>query len=235
MRHNAFFRASLLPAVLLLIPLASFAAPASKKSSSTKGTIEGTITVTGPARPLPAKPAASRYNYGSNQPAHVLPEEIVVYLEKVKGKFTPPKTHAALDQKYLQFTHRVLPVLAGTVVDFTNNDPVYHNVFSNSQANTKFDLGRKKAGEKISHKFTKPEDVKLYCEIHAAMKSHILVLQNPYFAVVEPGGKYSIANVPPGTYKLMVWHDYWAPVEKEVVVKKGKTAVADAVLDKAQF
>lgn len=209
------------------------------KSSKSKpgGTLTGHLTVTAPYRKAPASEHFGHQGYGTTVPeaaTHALPEQVVVYLEKVSGKYPAPKKHVQLDQKYLQFTRRVLPLLKGTTVDFTNHDPVYHNVFSNSQIN-KLELGRKKNGDTVSVKMDKAEiPVKVYCEIHSSMRAYILVLENPYFATVEPDQTFEIAGIPPGTYTLTAWHDFWAPVQMKVKIKKGKTTKADVVLDKAQ-
>jgi plastocyanin len=207
--------------------------------SKKNGTLEGKLTVTAPARPAPSTNSnddgyGGHKQYAAPVETHSLPEEVVIYLKKVPGKYPAPKKHFQLDQKYLQFTTRILPVIKGTTVDFTNNDPVYHNVFTNSQLN-KFDLGRKKNGEKVSVKLTHTEvPVKVYCEVHPNMKAYILVLDNPFFTKVGPGQKFRIKGIPPGTYTMVVWHDYWAPVEQKVTIKKGKTTEADVTLDKAQ-
>src|SRR5258708_25355951 len=216
-------------------------ARAEGKKSKSGGTLTGHLTVTAPARKAP--PTNSTFqgysDYDSSNSSystqnHTLPEQVVIYLKKVKGKYHPPEKHVQLDQKYLQFTHRLIPVLRGTTVDFTNHDPVYHNVFTNSQTN-KFDLGRKRNGETVSVKMTKSEvPVKVYCEIHAAMKAYILVLDNPFFTTVGPGQTYEISGIPPGTYTMVAWHDYWEPVERKVKIKKGKATQADITLDKVQ-
>jgi plastocyanin len=207
------------------------------------GSLTGKLTVTAPARKVPQPPHSSggTDEYGnsieSSAPApetHSLPEEVVIYLKKVPGKFKAPTKHALLDQKYLQFTTRVLPVLKGTTVDFTNHDPVYHNVFTNSQLN-KFDLGRKHNGETVSVKMKNVEvPVKVYCEMHSSMKAYVLVLDNPFFTKVGPGEDFTLKGIPPGTYTMVAWHDYWEPVEQQVTIKKGKTTQADVTLDKVQ-
>jgi plastocyanin len=207
----------------------------------TGGSLTGKLTVTAPARKVssalnPNSGSGHSGYYSSSSPneSHTLPEEVVIYLKKVPGKYKAPHEHALLDQKYLQFTTRILPVLKGTTVDFTNHDPVYHNVFTNSQLN-KFDLGRKHKGETISVKMKNLEvPVKVYCEMHSSMKAYILVLDNPFFTKIGPGQEFSIRNIPPGTYTMMAWHDYWEPVEQKVTIKKGKTTHADVLLDKAQ-
>lgn len=207
--------------------------------------IEGTVKVTAAPR-KEAKPAQDYgYSnpYGSNaydskprvrQASKSLPEEIVVYLARVPGDWPAPEAHARLEQKYTQFGERALPVLVGTTVDFVNNDPIYHNVFSNSQTNP-FDLGRRKRGETVSIKMRKVEvPLRVYCEIHPSMKGNILVLQNPFFAVVQPGGDFRLEGMPPGTYRLVAWHDYWEPIQRKIHVSSGKTTRVDLVLDGIQ-
>ncbi len=226
---------------LLAVTAGTCAARAEGKKSLSGGTLTGRLTVTAPARKAPPTNSTfqgfgdydtNHHSYGTQ--THVLPAQVVIYLKKVKGKYSAPEKHVQLDQKYLQFTHRVLPVLKGTTIDFTNHDPVYHNVFTNSQAN-KFDLGRKRKGETVSVKMTSSEvPVKVYCEIHAAMKAYILVLDNPFFTTVGPGQTYEISGIPPGTYTMVAWHDYWEPVERKVKIKKGKATQADITLDKVQ-
>ncbi len=215
------------------------------------GILEGTISVTAPARKeVETHDAMDEDNSssdgyddygGSNNNSQTLPkapplpEEIVVYLQKVPGHWDAPHTHAKLDQKFTRFTHHVLPVLAGTTVDFTNHDPIYHNVFSNSEENPKFDLGRRKNGETKSVTFSHVEiPVKLYCEIHPKMTSNILVLQNPFFTVVTPGEPFRIKGIPPGTYTLEAWHDFWQPVDSIVTVKSGRTKKVNLILSKVR-
>jgi plastocyanin len=223
--------------IALALTLALF--PFSPLSAAPKGgSLTGTLTVTAPARKVHSAPSNnSEYGNESSGPApetHTLPEEVVLYLKKVPGHYTPPKKHVQLDQHFLQFTTRVVPILKGTTVDFTNNDPVYHNVFTNSQEN-KFDLGRKKQGEKSSVKFTHAEvPVKVFCEVHNSMKAYILVLDNPYFTKCGPGQHFKIKGIPPGTYTLVAWHDLWEPVEQKVTIKKGKNAIVDIAMDKTQ-
>ncbi len=228
----------------LLVVLFTVGGPVrAAKAAGATGSIEGNLSVTAPPR-REVKPTAdydsinpygaTAYDATPHKTAKPLPEEIVVYLEEVPGDWPPPSEHVKLDQKYTQFTHRVLPVLAGTTVDFTNHDPIYHNVFSNSEINS-FDLGRRQKGEKASAKMRRLEiPVRVFCEIHSSMKSNILVLQNPFFTVVQPGGSFRLEGVPPGTYQLAAWHDFWQPVRQEVTVKAGATTKVQLALTKTQ-
>ena len=83
--------------------------------------------------------------------------DAVVYIDKIPSKtFPAPKDHALMDQKNLTFTPHVLPIVAGTTVDFLNSDDVLHNVFSPDQCTNKFNLGSWPKGQKKSFTFKEP-------------------------------------------------------------------------------
>ena len=44
------------------------------------------------------------------------------------------------------------------------------------------------------------------------------MLENPYFAATDEKGRYTIANVPPGTYKLRAWHERLPSQIKDITV-----------------
>ena len=149
---------------------------------------------------------------------------VVVYVEEVKGDFTPPAQNPRIVQKNASFDQPVLPVLVGTTVDFPNSDNIFHNVFSFSKIKP-FDLGLYKSGASKSITFTRPGQVTVYCSIHRSMKADILVLQNPFFAVTDPKGNFKIAGVPEGKYKLLAWHERFPEAEAAVEVPKDAAEV----------
>src|SRR5665647_3192173 len=80
----------------------------------------------------------------------------IIFLEKVEGKtFAPPAEHAMMNQKNLTFIPHVLPILAGTTVDFQNNDDVLHNVFTPDKCADNFNLGTWPKGQIRSFPFKK--------------------------------------------------------------------------------
>jgi plastocyanin len=121
-----------------------------------------------------------------------------------------------LDQRNETFVPHVLPIVAGTTVDFPNNDRTYHNVFSLSKTRT-FDLGRYAAGRSKSIKFDKPGIVRVFCDIHSHMSAFILVFAHRYFSLADENGTYRLENVPPGTYTVVAWNES-APLESRRVV-----------------
>jgi plastocyanin len=137
-----------------------------------------------------------------------LPATVVYLVPEAKTepqKFEPPKTRPKIVQINRRFVPEVLPVLAGTTVDFPNFDPFFHNVFSYSKPK-KFDLGRYPTGQFRSVTFDKPGSVRIFCEVHSDMNCVVLVLENPFFAYAGPDGHFKIPDVPAGNYTLKIWH-----------------------------
>ena len=159
--------------------------------------------------------------------------DTVVYIEKVgDNKYDAPAEHGVVDQVNLVFLPHVLAVQKGTTVDFPNNDQVRHNVFSPPDCCNQFNLGTYDIGASKPVLFDKSCEVPLLCNVHAEMSAYVVVFDNPYFAVTAKDGRFTINNVPPGTYKLKTWHEKLKSVEQDVTVAGGKTVEADFVLKK---
>jgi len=66
----------------------------------------------------------------------------------------------------------------------------------------------------------------MQCGFHAFMESWAMAVNNPYYALTDGDGKFVIANVPPGTYQLVVWHPQTGPGgTKTVTVQPDGTLV----------
>jgi len=119
---------------------------------------------------------------------------------------------AQLEQR---FTPRVVSVAAGGKVDFPNQDPIYHNVFSVSSTR-RFDLGKFSKGQSRSVTFPKAGLVNVYCDIHSDMAAFIVVTPNHSFTQPDAEGSYSLPDLPTGKYTLHVWHPDFGTFEREV-------------------
>ncbi|UVT17590.1 MAG: carboxypeptidase regulatory-like domain-containing protein [Nitrospira sp.] len=66
----------------------------------------------------------------------------------------------------------------------------------------------------------------MQCGFHAYMESWAMAVNNPYYALTDPEGKFSIDGIPPGTYQLVVWHPQTGPgISKSVVVQPNGTLI----------
>jgi len=143
--------------------------------------------------------------------------DTVVYLEGVNEQVTPQ--HKSIDQLNLTFVPKVITIPVGSTVDFTNNDKIYHNITSTSESN-KFSLDTYDPGVTRPVTFNKPGVVHLLCKVHPEMSGWVVVTENQYAAVTEHDGKFTIPNVPVGTYQIETWN--------EKLKLKGKTTVTVA-------
>ena len=119
---------------------------------------------------------------------------------------------AQLEQRFMP---RVVSVAVGGKVEFPNQDPIYHNVFSVSSTR-RFDLGKFSKGQSRSVTFPKPGLVNVYCDIHSDMAAFIVVTPNHSFTQPDADGSYALADLPAGKYTLHVWHPDFGSFEREV-------------------
>jgi len=144
-------------------------------------------------------------------------ENILVYIEDVKGNFTAPKRRPEMNHINLQFQPGRLAVMKGGTVDFPNSDPVLHSAFSISKSNP-FELGIYGRGfEKFVH-FQNPGLVEIFCHIHSHMHAFVMVTDNPFFGMTKKDGSFTIPDVPNGTYNVKAWVDPSTNDSKPVTV-----------------
>ncbi|HWW83262.1 MAG TPA: carboxypeptidase regulatory-like domain-containing protein [Vicinamibacterales bacterium] len=128
----------------------------------------------------------------------------VVWLDAPNAPASLSSGKVVLDQRNLSFFPHVLAVRTGTVVDFPNNDRVFHNVFSFRDGKP-FDLGIYPVGVLRHVKFDQTGLSRIFCNIHPGMSAYVMAVDTPYFAVSDDEGAFTINSVPPGTYTYHAW------------------------------
>ena len=160
--------------------------------------------------------------------------DAVIYVEAIPAEINaalaataPPPPRLA--QKDQMFAPRVVAIAAGGAVDFPNQDPIYHNVFSVSPAK-RFDLGKYPRGSSRSVVFQKPGIVNVFCDIHSDMSAFIVVVPKSAWARPAADGHYAIKGLPAGRYTLQWWHPDFTGGSATVEVSADGETTQDVVL-----
>ena len=159
-------------------------------------------------------------------------EDAGVVLEPLSG--TPParRQKAVIAQQDRDFVPFLTVVQAGSAVDFPNRDPIKHHVYSFSPAKIfEIKLYAGKPAQPVT--FAKPGEVAIGCNIHDWMEAYVWVVDSPYFAKTGADGRARIEDVPPGRYRLRVWHPRQRKVAATVEVDTASQHAAAVVLEVA--
>ena len=152
------------------------------------------------------------------------PSPIVVWLKPLEPGIKIEATDASKDRKFQLVQHNksfqphVLVVPVGSVVDFPNHDPFFHNVFSLFDGK-RFDLGLYEAGATNSVRFDRLGVSFLFCNIHPEMSAVVVAVDTPYYGISDRKGNIAIRNVPDGKYELHVWYERGLPEELKTLTR----------------
>ncbi len=200
------------------------------------GTVTGKVSYDG-AVPAPKKLTVTKDPKvcGASQPDEAWlvasdggVENVVVYLADIKaGKKLDGDMKPIVDQKACRYTPhlQVIPVHAD--LQFKNSDSILHNVHVFLGGSTVYNGAMPTKDKMLSKKMDKAGGMKLKCDVHSFMRGGVFVAENPYFAVTGKDGSFSISDVPPGTYKIMTWHEEAAPKTGSVTVAANGSAKWD--------
>lgn len=140
----------------------------------------------------------------------------------ISGKETP------IRQKNAEFTPNVTPVTVGTIVQFVNDDPFFHNVFSLTPG-SRFNIGRRPTGDVYSRQIDPPKwkvtgvgPISLFCDIHSQMNATILSLDTPYFTRVNEDGTFTLPNLPDGEYEIRVFSPGLEIISQNVTIQSNQ-------------
>lgn len=186
--------------------------------------------------------------------------DLVVYLEGVeKGKPFDPAGVPQIEAKDCLFLPFTTVVRNDQSVSVVNMDPVMHDVqayeTSHLGARVLFNVPlpmnpqhprnfKDKTDAGLYHKHMAGAPTKQFvnltkgrrifvmqCGFHAYMESWGVAVDNPYYSKTDDNGSFTLADVPPGTYKLVVWHPYVRTTnEQTVTVAANETTKANIVI-----
>ncbi|HWN86292.1 MAG TPA: hypothetical protein VNN99_14105 [Vicinamibacterales bacterium] len=214
----------------LLLALAATVLPTgSRPAAQQTATVRGRVVIDIP--PSSRRPS-SAYPSRAVAPAQLAPptevENVVVYLKDAPAGTVSPR-RATIRQRGETFLPRVVAVPLGSTVDFPNDDPIFHNVFSLSRART-FNLGRFPRGESRAVRFDKTGIVKVFCDIHSHMAATVIVFSHPWFTVPDADGGFELDNLPAGSQQVTAWHERLGETTLRIRTEPGRTASVEFVL-----
>lgn len=123
-----------------------------------------------------------------------------------------------------RFRPRVLATAVGSNVEFQNLDRIWHSTFSVSSAH-RFDLGKLQPGAMDTVRFDAAGVINVHCDIHPDETGFVVVTPNHAIARPDSLGRFTLPRLPPGTYKVDLWHPQRGARESMIVVpKRGEVA-----------
>ena len=132
----------------------------------------------------------------------------VVLIEGVeRGK--KPTAEVLLDNHRCLFVSHVTALAAGEKARVKNSDGILHNTHGFMGKPTVFNLAlpNKDQMVDITRRLNKPGVIRVLCDAHPHMFAWMVVHDSPYVAVTDDRGAFKIDSIPPGTYKVTMWHE----------------------------
>jgi hypothetical protein len=181
--------------------------------------------------------------------------DVVVYLENVeKGKSFSREQTPRIEAKDCRFVPFATVMREKSDVVVVNLDPVMHDIqaYETSQLGPRMlfnvplpinphhpkDLKDRGDDAAMYHTHHPGEPMKQFvdltkgrkvfvmqCGFHAYMESWGLAVENPYYAMTDQDGRFEIGDIPPGTYKLLIWHPYLNGTKEQTVTIQPKSQV----------
>lgn len=220
---------------LVSTALALWAVPAPAYQTVTVsdgGVVQGKVVFNGPVPKRMIIPTKDQEVCGApSEEAEILVgpgngvRDAIVYLDGVAaGKPWPAvEKPPELNNHECRFEPNVQVVQPGKIT-VVNSDPVLHNTKAFYGKRTAFNIALPNKDQRIESELPRPGTVRVECDAHGWMLGWVHVAENPYYAVTREDGTFTIADVPPGTYTLVVNQPAVAPTQIPVTVKPKETS-----------
>ena len=185
------------------------------------GALTGTVTYEGKVPTLKALDMAADPNCAKKHSTPVASEalvlgsgntmgNIIVYVKSgLPAKAWPaPTTPVVMDQKGCKYIPHVMGIMVNQPFKVLNSDGLLHNVHALPKVNKPFNMAMPANRTEAVEKFGKEEGMfTVKCDVHPWMNAYLGVFNHPFFAVTQPDGKFSIPNLPAGSYEIEAWHE----------------------------
>jgi len=152
---------------------------------------------------------------------------VMVYIKRgMNMKFDPPSEPLVLDQIGCRYEPHMALIQVGQPLRVKSQDNTLHNVHGISKNNGEFNKTISAPGQLPLMTFDKAEydaPMLVKCDVHGWMKSYLAVLKHPFCVITGEDGKFELKGVPPGTYELLIFHEYLGSQTLPVTLTKNQT------------
>jgi plastocyanin len=152
----------------------------------------------------------------------------LVYIAEAKGENKPETVD--FDQKGCNYEPHVLAFPAGSTIKIKNDDGILHNIHTYSTKNPTVNIAQPKFKKVVDVKVEQPELIRVTCDAHGWMHGWWFSSANPYFAVTDDKGNFTIKDVPPGDYEVTIWQEKLGENKQKVSVKAGAAATLNVTM-----
>jgi len=201
------------------------------------GSVSGTVRFSGAVPP--AKTTAVDKDHGvcgQSQKSQELVvggggglKNAVVYISKIKKGKPAKKTVKVLNQEGCVYVPHVQAAVKGSRLQLKSKDEILHNVHAKLNGKrVMFNVALPSTKQVVTKKLRKTGLYDITCDAgHHWMQAYTLVFKHPYFAVTGESGRFSLGDIPPGKYKLVVWHEKLGKKRTTITIPANGHAAAD--------
>ena len=159
----------------------------------------------------------------------------VVKILELKEPAAAPKK-GDLDQINCEFDPHVQALPVGSTLVLTSSDAVLHNAHAfYEDGSTAFNIAVPIVGMEVDKKLDKPGVIRLRCDAgHTWMNAYLVVVQEPFYAMTDKEGSFTIEGVPPGKYTVEIWQEWLGKTAQSVEVKEAENPPLVLTVKKVQ-
>lgn len=132
--------------------------------------------------------------------------DVVVSLVDAPASDGSSQPQVTLDQVGCRYVPHVLALQVNQRLKITTSDGFFHNVHYTSAAEGDVNFGLHRTGESRVVSFDRAQTLRMECNVHPWMNASVAVVENPFFAVSDAAGRFTIARVPAGRFAVRAWH-----------------------------
>jgi len=157
-------------------------------------------------------------------------KDAVIAIQNVKKGKPFPNKMQTLHLKRCHSDKYVIAIKNGENLLVENTDPIKHEIATyeiyGPHRNQINNASVMPVTSQVRSAFIKPgaPEFILKCNLHPFLQTRGVIIENPYYVVSDADGKFTIDNIPPGTYEVTAWHPFIPMKRGTVTIEAGKEA-----------